>query len=182
MATAWNIYTNKFYVKEFSKEELVEFLNEELINLIGNENFSYKSLLDDCTCIIKSYISSKNNETPEENFKCPLSELGLLERKKNRFGKEYFIRTKPNKNKISKMALLYVIQDNSENENTTIDSLIEDDNNIAKVFNLDRNDINKLIDILEKDNLININRTAGLNTIYFKQSDIITNYYSNKGR
>ena len=62
----------------------------------------------------------------------------------------------------------------------TIDRLIEEENNIGKVFNLDRNEVNEYLDILEKQGYIEINRTAGLNTVYVKTNKNILNQYYDK--
>ena len=71
--------------------------------------------------------------------------------------------------------------DNLKNrKSTTIKNLIEDENNIGRVFNLDKNSINSYIDKLEDDGYLRVNRTAGLNTIYPTDlaTDILDKYYS----
>ena len=47
-----------------------------------------------------------------------------------------------------------------------IDTLFSQDNNIGKVFNLDRNMINDYLDRLRQDGFIQLNRTAGLDMVY----------------
>ena len=48
------------------------------------------------------------------------------------------------------------------------------------MFNLDRNEVNEYLDILEKQGYIEINRTAGLNTVYVKTNNNILNQYYDK--
>lgn len=181
LATSWNLIFNNFDVKEFTKEDLFNFLNMEYIRLIGEGEFSIKSLNDDCTCILKTYHSNDNDLNPEETLISPLSELNIFSKKKSRLGKEIYIREKINMNKLHQLNVLYVIKENCEKGNTTIDRLLEDDNNISKVFNLDRNEVNEYLDILEKQGYIQMNRTAGLNTVYVKfEGDILEEYYNKK--
>ena len=181
LATSWNLVFNKFDVREFTKDDLFNFLNNEYIKLIGEGEFSVKSLNDDCTCILKTYYSNDDKLNPEETLICPLSELKILSKKKTRFGKEIYVREKINMNKLHPLNVLYVIKENSEKGKTTIERLLEDENNISKVFNLDRNEVNEYLDILEKQGYIQINRTAGLNTVYVNfEGDIFKEYYNKK--
>ncbi|MDU1811750.1 DUF4007 family protein [Clostridium perfringens] len=179
-ATTWNLVFNNFDVKEFSKDELFNFLNLEYTRLVGEGEFSVKSLNDDCTCLLKTYYSDNENLNPEENLICPFSELNILERKKNRFDKYVYTKLKINKSKLNPLVILYVLNDRSKKGSTTIDRLIEEENNIGKVFNLDRNEVNEYLDILEKQGYIEINRTAGLNTVYVKTNKNILNQYYDK--
>ncbi|MGL4731559.1 MAG: DUF4007 family protein [Clostridium sp.] len=181
LATSWNLMFNKFDVREFTKDDLYNFLNNEYVKLIGEGKFSVKSLNDDCTCILKTYYSNDNKLNPEETLICPLSELKILSKKKTRYGKELYVREKISMNKLHPLNVLYVINENCEKGKTTIERLLEDDNNISKVFGLDRNEVNEYLDILEKQGYIQINRTAGLNTVYVNfEGNIFEEYYSKK--
>ena len=63
-----------------------------------------------------------------------------------------------------------------------IDTLLTQDNNIGKIFYLDRNMINDYLDRIRQDGLIQINRTAGLDMIYVSDDltpvKILKLYYS----
>ncbi|MFQ9249057.1 MAG: DUF4007 family protein [Clostridium paraputrificum] len=89
----------------------------------------------------------------------------------------------PEKNKLDKLVILYVIIDNlNGNASTTIKSLIEDENNIGRVFNLDKNSVNYYVDVLAEEGYLNVNRTAGLNTIYLTElsrnkEEVLEKYY-----
>ena len=66
------------------------------------------------------------------------------------------------------------------NSSVSIKNLIEDENNIGKVFNLSKNRINDYIDDLQDQGYISVTRTAGLNMIYtknIKPKDILLEYY-----
>ena len=56
-----------------------------------------------------------------------------------------------------------------DKEYLSIDDLIKLDNSPAKLLNLDKNLINEYLDEMKKHDLIIINRTAGLNMIYFNK-------------
>lgn len=169
LATSWYIFFNKFNAKEFTKDNMIERIKHELTIIAPATSVSEKSIVDDCSCIIKTYYNEKENMIdPEDNLCCPFVELGLL--KKESYSKntsELIIKTSDNKRKLDKLIVLFVILDRlGENKSITIDQLENQECNIGKVFNLNRNDINEYMDKLRDANLINITRTAGLNEIY----------------
>ena len=66
----------------------------------------------------------------------------------------------------------------------SIDELLKIENSPVKVFNLDKNLINDYLDDMKKNNLITINRTAGLNMIYLRKKmtieEIFSDYFSRR--
>ena len=62
-----------------------------------------------------------------------------------------------------------------------IDTLVSQDNNIGKIYNLDRNMINDYLDRLRQDGFIQLNRTAGLDMVYINNditpAQILELYY-----
>lgn len=183
LATSWYIFFNKINSKEFTKINMINIMEQQLRNIDTSLEFSMKSLIDDCSCIMKTYSYDKDDlKKPEDNLICPLSELGLLERVKIKGKEELIIKTTPNKEVLDKLAVLYVIVDRLDGSNvTTIDKLIEDECNVGRIFNLDKNTLNEYLDELEGYGYIKINRTAGLNTIYIEDittTKILEKYYS----
>lgn len=164
--TVWNLFFNKFIVTEFSKNAMVNKLVDESNKLYDKGNSLYNSIEADCGVILKMYSSSDEIVTdPEENLISPLSELGLLSRGSERGN---YMKTKPLYTKLDRLAVLFVIVSNFKDEKTSvdIDTLVSQDNNIGKVFNLDRNMINDYLDRLRQEGYIQLNRTAGLDMIY----------------
>lgn len=164
--TVWNLFFNKFIVTEFSKNAMVNKLVDESNKLYDKGNSLYNSIEADCGVILKMYSSSDEIVTdPEENLISPLSELGLLSRGSERGN---YMKTKPLYTKLDRLAVLFVIVSNLKDEKTSvdIDTLVSQDNNIGKVFNLDRNMINDYLDRLRQEGYIQLNRTAGLDMIY----------------
>ncbi len=172
LATSWNVIFNKTNVTEMTKEEMKNLIENKILVLNPTADPKEKLILDDCNCIIKSYVSDKNDfKDPEDNMICPFTQLRLLEKKKERGNEDIIVKTIPYKKDLNELIVLYVILDNlNEKRETTINRLIEDENNIGKVFNLDKNLINEYVDILKNEGYLNVNRTAGLNTITIKEN------------
>ena len=63
----------------------------------------------------------------------------------------------------------------------SIDELLKVDNSPAKLLNLDKNLINEYLDEMKRNGLVIINRTAGLNMVYFQKKlsleDIMKEYF-----
>ena len=63
-----------------------------------------------------------------------------------------------------------------------IDTLLTQDNNVGKIFNLDRNIINEYLDRLRQEGFVELNRTAGLDMVYvskkFSPTEILELYYT----
>ena len=178
--TVWNLFFNKFVVTEFSKSAMVNKIVDESNKLYDKGNSLYNSIEADCGVILKMYSSLEETiADPEENLVSPLSELGLLSHGSERGN---YMRTKPLYNKLDRLAVLFVIVANLKDNKTSvdIDTLVSQDNNIGKIFNLDRNMINDYLDRLRQDGFIQLNRTAGLDMIYVNEitpAQILEIYY-----
>lgn len=182
LSTAWYLFFNDFDVDEFSKEGLYEGMSASVNRLTNNGDFSEKSLIDDCNCVIKTYCLDKSEDkNPEENTICPLTELGLVGKFKSKNGKEYFIKKRPSMDKLDKLVVLYIILDNLNNtDSTSIEKILNDECNVGKVLNMDRNMLNEYLDVLKNEDYIEINRTAGLDRVYVKgtsKEDVVKAYY-----
>jgi len=183
LATSWYLFFNKVESKEFTKTNLINIMEQQIRNLDTAIDFSMKSLIDDCTCIVKTYLFDRDDlKKPEDNLISPFTELGLISKIKVKGKEEVFIKTVPEKDKLDKLAILYVMVDRLNGAtSTTIDKLMEEECNIGKIFNLDRNILNEYLDELEDCGFIKINRTAGLNTIYINEintKDILEEYFN----
>lgn len=182
LATSWNLFFNSIKATEMTKHHMEEALKQAILNIDPEYAISSRSLSDDCNCILKTYTAEENDlKNPEDNMICPLSDLGLIKRVNVKGKEEVIFKTVPEKNKLDKLIVLYVIMDNLEGStSTTINNLIEDENNVGRVFNFDKNTINYYVDLLADEGYIRVNRTAGLNTIYPTDLsvDILQKYYT----
>ena len=183
LATSWYLFFNKVNAKEFTKINLINIMEQQIRNIDTSIEFSMKSLIDDCSCIAKTYSFDKEDlKKPEDNLISPFTELGLLSKMKVKGKEEILVKSTPEKGKLDKLAILYVMVDRLQGaKSTTIDKLIEEDCNVGKVFNLDKNILNEYLDDLENAGFIKINRTAGLNTIYIEEvntKEILEKYFN----
>ncbi len=187
LCTAWNIFFNDYDGQDFSKDNMIEKCKEELNKRLAAEaTFSESLFADDCASIIRMYNATDVAEDPEESLACPMIELGLIKKSANKKGT--FVKTPPARDLLDKMAVLYVIIDNlgEDKDSVSIDSLVNDPNNIGKVFNLDRVLINEYLDQLRVSGYITLNRTAGLDMVYVNSDrtpkGIMREYYEKRMR
>ena len=160
----YNLFFNKCTMKVFSKRDIFEQISQILNNnkLEYNENI----LQDEVNMIIKTYSIDEKIDNPENNFICPLSELNLIKK----VDINAYERIKPDFRSLNYLIVYYLMILLSEDkEYLSIDDLIKLDNSPAKLLNLDKNLINEYLDEMKKHDLIIINRTAGLNMIYFNK-------------
>ena len=160
----YNLFFNKCTMKVFSKRDIFEQISQILNNnkLEYNENI----LQDEVNMIIKTYSINKKIDNLENNFICPLSELNLIKK----VDINAYERIRPDFRNLNYLIVYYLMVLLSEDkEYLSIDDLIKLDNSPAKLLNLDKNLINEYLDEMKKHDLIIINRTAGLNMIYFNK-------------
>lgn len=163
-AYIYNLFFNKCNIKTFTKRELYEKLYALLINekLTFNENI----LQDEVNMIIKTYTIDEKIDNPENNFICPLSELNLLKK----VDRDTYEKNRPEIRNLPFWVVYYIICFLlDDRDNISIDELLKEENSPAKLLNMDKNLINEYLDEMKKNDLIIINRTAGLNMVYLKK-------------
>lgn len=181
-ATAWYYFFNEFKATEFTKEDFVKQLSNYI--RINSEEVSERSLEDDYTCIINTYVSRmKSNPEkvqPESNIDCPFGELGLIDiaNKKDKLYKK----STPKKDLIHPLVVLSVILDQANGkEEIKISSIQNDPCNAGKIFNLDIITLTALLYKIELMGYIKVIRTAGLDVIRITKDisfiECIEDYY-----
>lgn len=163
-AYVYNLFFNKCNIKTFTKRELYEKLYALLTNekLTFNENI----LQDEVNMIIKTYTIDEKIDNPENNFICPLSELNLLKK----VDRDTYEKNRPEIRNLPFWVVYYIIcLLLDDRDNISIDELLKEENSPAKLLNMDKNLINEYLDEMKKNDLIIINRTAGLNMVYLKK-------------
>lgn len=181
-ATAWYYFFNEFKSTEFTKEDFVKQLSNYI--RINGEEVSERSLEDDYTCIINTYVSRmKSNPEkvqPESNIDCPFGELGLIDiaNKKDKLYKK----STPKKDLIHPLVVLSVILDQANGkEEIKISSIQNDPCNAGKIFNLDIITLTALLYKIELMGYIKVIRTAGLDVIRITKDisfiECIEDYY-----
>lgn len=174
-AYIYNLFFNKCGKKTFSKRDIYEQL---AINL-KNEKLEYNEniLQDEVNMIIKTYAIDEKIDNPENNFISPLSELNLIKK----IDRDTYGRNKPDYRNLNYLIVFYLIERLNDKNYISIDELLKIDNSPSKLLNLDKNLINEYLDEMKRNDLIIINRTAGLNMVYFQKKlsleDIMKEYF-----
>jgi len=186
-ATTWFLFFNYCDYDGMTKDEASDHINSIIFEANPSAIFSKKSLEDDMTCILNTYIpKSFNHETtPEDNFICPLSELGLLEVDSN----NRLVKSEPSRNILNPLLVLYVLvhaiddKDQKSEEflfQTSVDRLMNDTGNIGKVFNLSRSMIYDYLEELQAKKYLIIHKTAGLDQVYITKEITLEEVYVNE--
>lgn len=175
-AYIFSYFFNKYNLKTFSKRKLYDQISSHLS--LNEIDFSEKILQDEINMIIKTYSIDDTIDSPENNFVCPFSDLNLIKK----IDREQYEKNKPNYKSLSYLVVFYLIEKLMDDRDyINIDDLLKLDNGPAKILNLDKNLINEYLDEMKRNNLIIINRTAGLNMVYIKQklslNEIMKEFY-----
>lgn len=187
-ATAWYFFFNEFSMSEFSREDFVVALQKYIKMEDGETDYAIRSLNDDFQCIINTYLprykSNSARISPENNIDCPFGELGLVDILNRR--KKTYKKSIPASNTINPYVALAVIVDNAgERREITLNELLTSPCNIGKVFNLDSITMLDILYRIEKQGLIKINRTAGLDVITLQEDlsflDCVKRFYASIG-
>lgn len=79
LVPVWWLAFNRFGAVEFTDEDLVAFVVEE-ISRAGWEQPNVSSIHKDVSCLLRTYASASTaRETIDDRLDCPLRELGLIE-------------------------------------------------------------------------------------------------------
>lgn len=182
LAIVWYLFFNAFEAKSFSKEDMCLVLNNELEKLMDAEcSFSESLLRDDCASVLRMYVNDESDDDPEENSSSPFVILNLLRR--NQADKNVYEKTAPKFSDVDKLAVLYLIYMNrTQSDCISIDDIINKENNVGRILNFSRPMINEYLDQLRLKGYIELNRTAGLDMVYFKNDlsgrQILIDYYT----
>ena len=182
LCIVWNIFFNEYHGRDFTKEDMTSHCKELLkMKMEEGTTFSDSLFEDECASVLRMYLPAQSVEDPEESLLCPLTELGLLQKSTEK--KNAYVKTAPSKYALDMLVVLYVIVDNmtGEKKYVSIDDLVSAPNNIGRVFNLDRTKINEYLDQLRAAGYITINRTAGLDMVYYDRNytapELMEKYY-----
>lgn len=175
----FNCFFNKCLSKTFSKQDVYDVISKNLDDC--NIDYNEKILQDEVNMIIKTYVVDDSVDNPENNFTCPMSELELIKK----IRKDKYERMRPNYKKLDYLVVYYLIQQLIEsNDYISIEDVLKKENSPVKLLNLDKNQINEYLDEMKKNDLITINRTAGLNMIYINKQmtieEIFVDYFSRR--
>ena len=119
---------------------------------------------DDLSVFLKSYVNDEVNLNPEDNYICPLSNLKLIKKYGSMIEKE-----KPFYAKLPSELIYYGLSKIYNYESFNIEDSYDKENSPYLIFNLDKNAYLQYLEELQRNGLLTINKTAGLNTVYFEK-------------
>jgi hypothetical protein len=186
--TVWQVIFAHFHKSEFSKEELSDFLKSFLDR--HGIRMSVNTLGRDLDCFLKTYVASVSDSGfAEENFDCPLADLGLIwpSPESNRFhfnvGPKYSLPPP-----VFYFALEQFFEQSwSGRQTITIQECLYGAGGPGQVFKLDENALSEHIEALSEatDGALLLDETAGLKQIYRRHPvatiGILEKYYQRKG-
>lgn len=158
----------------FKKQDMIKYLYDYYVSEGSKVKKEY--IEDDFTVFLKSYINDEIIENPEDNYVCPLSTLKLLRKQTDKIEK-----TKPAFISLSYLIVYYSLTKIYEYQPFNIEDSFKETSSPYLIFNLDKNMYLQYLNEMKKHELIEINKTAGLNAVYFKKelslSDIFSTYF-----
>ena len=155
---AFEIFNSKLI--NFDKQSAIDYLMHQFSIEDGSINRKYVEA--DFNVFIKSYLNEDTRSNPEENYICPLSRLKLLKKDKDSYSL-----TKPAYSSLSYLVVYYILSQLYKGKPFDIEESLTAINSPVKLFNLDKYMYLQYLDDARRNELITINRTAGLNTVYF---------------
>ena len=178
-ATTWYMYFNHCDADDFEKSEIEAILLREVKKYAEGKAFSEKSLNNDVDVLLNMYSKNKEQVDPEDKNVSPFASLELVKNMDGRYAKCH-----PNKRKFSEMLVLYELSLLEKgSDGISIEDVIFGENGLANVYNLTSIMANEMLDKLDDAGYIRVDRTAGLDMIYFVKDipsdEVIEIYYKN---
>lgn len=163
-------------IQSFSKSDISEAIFERFEE--EDPKVKKKAVDSDLSTFIKSYVTEEVITNPEDNYACPLAALKLIKKEKSQYRL-----TKPQYNSLSSLLVYYALMKLYPDTNHfDIDASMELENSPKKVFNLDKYMYIQYLDDLQRAGLITVNKTAGLNTVYFEKRCTLSELYQMEAR
>jgi len=160
-------FFNSIKFSEFNKKDLLNCLND----LYSDCDYNSKSLESDISILLKSYVKSDIVSNPEENYSCPLSELNLLLYKNG-----LYIKNSSSFIELSSL-IIYFSLSNIYSDSFDIIESTKCDKSPCNIFNLEKNLYYQYLEDLKNRGLITINKTAGLNIVYFNKNYTLSDLF-----
>jgi hypothetical protein len=187
--TIWRVIFAHFHKTEFTRAELLDFLKSFLQR--QEIEVSGSTLTRDLDCFLKTYVaSSAALEFTEENFDCPLADLGLIRSRTERDTFQFDVGAKYS----LPPAVFYFAFDHffestrSGRQSMSIQECLYGPGSPGQVFKLDENALLEHLEALAviTEGALLLDETAGLKQIYRKRPmapfRILEKHYQRKGR
>lgn len=181
LATAWNLFFHKFSYEEFDKKILVDEIKELARRIVPDGKITESSVESDCEAILHMYLKKSEKEgSPEEKNVSPFAKYQLLKKEG-----ETIVRKQPNLNHLPEEIVWYLAKEQmGDATSISMDELLDGENSPGKILQLKRIGLIEMLGRLEKQDLITINHTAGLDMVYLKNNktarEVVESYYTEK--
>lgn len=170
----YNLVTNIFYnpigytifnmnINSFTKQDI----SEAIVMYLNEKDYKVKKdyVDDDLTVFLSSYFNDDKYKNPEDNYFCPLSNLKLLRKQGNKY-----VKNCPHYGDLSYLVVYYSLCCMYEREKSfNISDSMNEPKSPTRIFNLDKSIYLQYLDEMKNNKLITINKTAGLNSVYFEK-------------
>lgn len=176
LATAWNLFFNEVSYEEFKKQQIYDEMEALVSDLDGDIHIAQSSVYADCDAILRMYLPAKETN-PEEKNTSPFGKLGLLKHTEG-----IYYRKQPDLNKLPEDIIWFLLVDKDKKRTSVyLDDLWKEIDGPGKILQLKRTALIEMLERLEEKDKIVMNRTAGLNMIYWQKGltgeKIVENYY-----
>lgn len=185
LATVWYLFFNELESEEFTKYDLLQMLLRQLVLYSGesSEDITMSSLESDVSVLLNMYTKERGREyDPEDKSVSPFAVLGLVKKEGERYRKVL-----PSLDTFSKYVVWYGMQDmlqkSGDMYSVQLDSLFGR-GGVGRVLHLNRSVLYEMVEQLNTDGRIVLNRTAGLDMIYqkrkYSRAEIARLYYKQR--
>lgn len=178
-APVFNAIFNLNY-SQFDKDFLLDRVPAKLLDYGYEKISAVSSLESDISVFLKSYYS-EDSSNPENNMNCPLSRLNLFSCE----GKRIYSQKMPSFNKLNfrivYLSILKCVNQDDGEISFNIEDLYSMRNSPLHVLNLSKSAFFQYLEEMQRKNYIKLNKTAGLNVVFIKQSkslkEVVESYF-----
>jgi hypothetical protein len=176
-ASAWYWFFNHFVPSNFSRQDFVERL-AQWVNIQSVELKSEQSLGKDFDCLVRTYVASSRERSPEDSLVSPLVSLGLLAVIEHQAEDEdkrirHFRLNATRANSIHPLILLYILVRQQELERpnaqqVSLTDVLREPKNVGRVLNIGTQTLEEILLRLEEAYpqwRIPLTRTGGLDQL-----------------
>jgi hypothetical protein len=192
-ASTWYWFFNHFDQPTFSKTGFVDALAlwiRENADLSGTHRpqIARRSLERDFECLVKTYLPSGRERSPEDTIECPLANLELLRIEVD--GRDPMYRfLKPDIERIDPLVVLYTMRDwldqsgRGDQGELNFAEVLREPVSVGRIFNLDASGLSTLLVRLQEaypQFRVQRVQTAGLDILQLpsaSKEEILTHYY-----
>ena len=168
---AYEVFNSGFM--SFDKIGMIDYLMKQFSQEDNSINKKYVDA--DLNVFVKSYVNEDTFSNPEDNYICPLSRLKLIKKERDVYKKN-----RPIYSSLSYLIVFFCLQQIYRGKPFDIEESMQVNNSPVKIFNLDKYMYLRYLDDARKNGLITINRTAGLNTVYFERKLSLSDLFAEK--